>query len=608
MPLPPPLSSNGIADPAQRAAALVHDAFDDYNARFSDITRRARRGFERRDWRLTQRDANARIDLYEDCVRETLGRLEGLLDERVRSRPLWIATRHAYAQRIAALPDRELNKTFFNSLVRRFFLIQGVAPELEFLAQDIEPAGDPACPGELVGYPLGDDAAAVWRRILAGLGFANGYADLEGSAAAIAAALARRLERRRPPVGDADRVRRAGADPADGDAPGHDLTADDAGSVVELLRTVFYRERRGYLVGRVRHAGGSHPLVVALLSTEAGVRADAVLCDAQPISILFGFARSYFHADLARVSDTVALLHTLLPHKPRDELFTVIGRAKQGKTERYRRVFQHLAAHPQERLVTADGTRGMVMAVFTPRDCPVVFKVIRDRFAQPKDIARRQVEEKYAMVFRRDRVGRLVDAQEFHRLRFGRHQFAPETLEELLGECAETVRLDGDDVLVTHCYVERRLRPLDLYVREAAPEAAERALLDYGQAIKDLARSNIFVGDLLLKNFGVSRQGRALFYDFDELCLLEQCHFRAVPPVREEDETRPLDEWLYAARNDVFPELFPQFLGVPAALRDALRRVHGELFDPAWWRAVQQRLRAGEYLDVPPYPDSARLR
>ncbi|MHB8912368.1 MAG: bifunctional isocitrate dehydrogenase kinase/phosphatase [Lysobacter sp.] len=608
MALPPSLPSIHAADAAQRAAALIHDAFDDYNARFADITRRARRCFERRDWRLAQRDANARIDLYEDCLRETLARLEALLDDRVRSRSLWVAARAAYATRIAALPDRELNKTFFNSLVRRFFLIQGVAPELEFLALDIEPAGDPACPGELVRHPFGDDTAAIWRRILADLAFANGYADLAASAAAIAAALECRLECCLPPARGDDRERAARVDAADEGTPCEDTIDASDGTVVELLRTVFYRERRAYLVGRVHHAGHSHPLVVALLSTPAGVRADAVLADAEPISILFGFARSYFHADLARVSDTVALLHALLPHKPRDELFTVIGRAKQGKTERYRQVFQHLALHPDERLVTADGTRGMVMSVFTPRDCPVVFKLIRDRFAHPKDTARRQVEDKYAMVFRRDRVGRLVDAQEFHRLRFPRRQFAPETLDELLRECAETVRLDGDDVLVTHCYVERRLRPLDLFVREAAPDVAERALLDYGQAIKDLARSNIFVGDLLLKNFGVSRHGRALFYDFDELCLLEHCRFRAVPPVREEDETRPLDEWLYAAREDVFPELFPQFLGVPAALRDALRREHGDLFDPAWWRGVQQRLRAGEYLDVPPYPDSVRLR
>jgi len=567
------------SDPAHRAAALIHDAFDDYTARFSDITRRARRRFERRDWRLAQTDAVARIDLPEVCIHDTLGRLELLLEERVRSRPMWMAIRREYAARIAGRPDGELHQTYFNSLVRRFFQISGVVPELEFLALDIEAAGDPTCPGELVRYPAQGDAAALWRAILADRAFANGYADLAGSAEAIAQALRARL-----------------------------AAQDDAVVGIELLRTVFYRERRAYLVGRVRGMQRYWPLVVALISDPDGVRADALLTDSGQVSILFGYARSYFHADLARVSDTAVFLQTLLPHKPLDELFTVIGRAKHGKTVRYRQVFMHLAEHPHEQLVRAEGEPGMVMSVFTPPHYPVVFKLIRDRFADPKDSTRRQVEEKYRLVFRRDRVGRLIDAQEFHRLRFDKSQFAPGLLDELLRECAETVSLDGEHVLLAHCYVERRLRPLNLYVREAAPEAALHAVLDYGQAIKDLARSNVFPGDLLLKNFGISRNDRAVFYDYDELCLLEQCRFRAVPAMSEDNETRPLDEWLYAAREDVFPELFPSFLGVSAPLREALLREHSELFDPAWWREIQARLRAGEYLDVPPYPPSARLR
>ena len=571
MPAPPiPPSS----DPAQRAAALIADGFDDYNARFSDITRRARRRFERRDWKLAQSDNTARIDLYDVCLRETLARLEGLLEDRVRSRPLWRGIRTAYATRIATMPDRELYKTFYNSLVRRFFQIDGVAPDVEFLAFEIVPTGDASCPGELRHHAFEHDAAAVWRELFRDLAYVNGWVDLDASAHAVAETL-----RARGVIG------------------------------VSMLRTPFYRERRAYLVGRAHGASGaSYPVVVALASEAGGVRADAVIVDDQQISILFGFSRSYFHADISRVGDVVAFLHALLPRKPLDELFTVVGRIKQGKTERYRQVFRHLAEYPDEELVLADGERGMVMAVFTPRGYPVVFKLIRDRFAYPKDMVRAEVEEKYRLVFRRDRIGRLVDAQEFLRLRFPKRQFAPDALDELLRECAQTVQLEGDEVLIKHCYVERRVRPLNLYVREAQGIAAERAVLDYGQAIKDLARSNIFPGDLLLKNFGVTRHGRVLFYDYDELCLVEECTFRAVPPMREEDETRPLDEWLYARRDDVFPELFPQFLGILPALRERLRAVHGEIFDPAWWRDVQARLAAGEHFDVPPYPESARLR
>lgn len=561
------------SDPAQRAAALIADGFDDYSARFSDITRRARRRFERRDWKLAQSDNTARIDLYDVCLRETLARLEGLLEDRVRSRPLWRGIRTAYAARIATLPDRELYKTFYNSLVRRFFQIDGVAPDVEFLAFEIVPTGDAACPGELRHHAFDHDATAVWRDLFRDLAYVNGWVDLDASAHAVAETL-----RARGVIG------------------------------VSMLRTPFYRERRAYLVARAHGASGaSYPVVVALTSEAGGVRADAVIVDDQQISILFGFSRSYFHADISRVGDVVAFLHALLPRKPLDELFTVVGRIKQGKTERYRQVFRHLAEYPDEELVLADGERGMVMAVFTPRGYPVVFKLIRDRFAYPKDMVRAEVEEKYRLVFRRDRIGRLVDAQEFLRLRFPKRQFAPDALDELLRECAQTVQLEGEEVLIKHCYVERRVRPLNLYVREAQGVAAERAVLDYGQAIKDLARSNIFPGDLLLKNFGVTRHGRVLFYDYDELCLVEECTFRAVPPMREEDETRPLDEWLYARRDDVFPELFPQFLGILPALRERLRALHGEIFDPAWWRDVQARLAAGEHFDVPPYPESARL-
>lgn len=323
---------------------------------------------------------------------------------------------------------------------------------------------------------------------------------------------------------------------------------------------------------------------------------------------MFGYTQSYFHADLDTIGDAVVFLRSLLPDKPVDEIYTVLGRAKQGKTERYRHFFHHLENHPDEALVHADGERGMVMAVFTLPSYPLVFKLIRDRFAPPKDIAREQVQAKYDLVFRHDRVGRLVDAQEFRWLRFPKRQFAPELLAELLGECRESVSEVGDDLMVHHCYVERRLRPLNLYVREAAPEAAQAAVLDYGQAIKDLARSGIFPGDLLLKNFGVTRHGRVIFYDYDELCLIAECNFRREPEARNEEEEMSAGAWYYVAANDVFPEQFPRFLGLPDPLRRALLREHPETFDPDWWRELQRRVLAGAYADIAPYPERLRLR
>lgn len=568
----------GNAD-ARAAAGLVLDAFDDYNARFADITRRARRRFERRDWRGAGRDAVERIGLYGQLVDETWARLEARFDDRVRSRSLWMAARATYAQLIEPQLDRELYKTFFNSIARRCFRIRGVDPALEFVALDIEPTDAITRAVPRRGLLAGDDPAAMFRRALAGYAFAAPFAQPDQCAAAVAATLAARLAG-------------WGPQPVRG---------------IELLDTVFHRERRAYLVGRVLGKARWAPLVLAVVNDAHGLRVDAVLTRPDQVSTLFGYTRSYFHADLPTVGDAVVYLRSLLPHKPAAELYTVLGRAKQGKTERYRALFRHLAARPDERMAYAQGERGMVMLVFTLPSYPLVFKVIRDRFAWPKDMGRDQVMAKYALVFNHDRVGRLVDAQEFRHLRIGKHRFEPGLLAELLEGCRLSVAEDGDDLVFGHCYLERRLRPLDLFVREAAPAAARGALLDYGQAIKDLAGSGIFPGDLLLKNFGVGRSGRVVFYDYDELVLLSDVRFRAIPVARHDDEELHAGAWYYVGPADVFPEQFPRFLGVPTPLRDALMAVHGELFDPAWWRQVQARVAAGDHADVAPYPDDARL-
>jgi isocitrate dehydrogenase kinase/phosphatase len=310
--------------------------------------------------------------------------------------------------------------------------------------------------------------------------------------------------------------------------------------------------------------------------------------------------------DLERVGKAVLFLKQLMPHKPVSELFTVIGRAKQGKTERYRELFRHLAT-TEDQFVRAPGETGLVMVVFTLPSFDVVFKLIRDQFPVQKNILRADVLKKYELVFKHDRAGRLVDAQEFKRLRFPRQRFAPALLDELLSETAGTVHVEGDDLIIDHCYVERRMTPLNLYLREASREEAELSVLDYGQAIRDLAYTNIFAGDLLLKNFGVTRHGRVIFYDYDELCLVTDCRFRDLPQADSYEDEMRAETWYYVADNDVFPETFINFLGFDDELKAAFLKTHGEILTADWWRGVQQKLRASEVLEVLPY-SSSRVR
>jgi isocitrate dehydrogenase kinase/phosphatase len=247
------------------------------------------------------------------------------------------------------------------------------------------------------------------------------------------------------------------------------------------------------------------------------------------------------------------------------------------------------------------------MAVFTLPSLDIVFKVIRDRFAYPKTITREEVRLKYRLVFRHDRAGRLVDAQEFEHLAFHRERFAPDLLEELLDECGETVTLNGDQVDVKHLYAERRVMPLNLYLREMDPQSARSAALDFGQAIRDLAATNTFPGDMLTKNFGVTRTGRVIFYDYDELTLLADVHFRDMPRPRDGDEEMAAEPWFYVGENDVFPEEFLPFLGLPPGLKEAFLEAHAELLGPGFWRGMQERHRAGEIVDIFPYGQAQRL-
>jgi isocitrate dehydrogenase kinase/phosphatase len=564
---------------AEAAALDIRNGFADYNARFRAITRRAQARFEAREFAASQADALERFDSYDVCVRASMARLETLLRARVRDHALWQLIRARFAELIAPLLDQELNKTFFNTLTRRFFHTQGVDAAIEFVALDIEPT-------DRITHPVARHSYAVWghlpricRRILDDYKFAVPYAHTGLCALRMADAMTQQLAR-------------WGAD-ANGVSP---IRA------IELLETVFYRERRAYLVGRIFGVGEIAPLVIALINEDAGLRVDAVLTERAQVAQVFGYTRSYFQADLPTVGDAVVFLRTLLPYKPIDELYTVLGRVKQGKTERYRHFFRHLAARRDEQFVHADGERGLVMAVFTLPSYPLVFKLIRDKFAFPKESVRTEVMQKYTLVFRHDRAGRLVDAQRFRFLRFPKGQFAPELLDELLHGCSESAHLDGDDVVITHCYVERRLRPLNLFLREVDSAAAERAIIDYGQAIRDLAASNIFPGDLLLKNFGVSAHGRVIFYDYDELCLVSECRFRELP----EDDERA--ETFYVAAHDVFPEQFPRFLGMSAEQREALLAAHAEIFSVRWWQSMQATMATGRSIDAPPYPEELRLK
>ncbi len=565
------------AAPAREAAAIIERAWIAYIEEFQQLTRRARAHFDTLDWEAIQRDGTARLGLYSDSVRGALHELEALLGEQVRHRTCWPELKLAYFERVAWRSDAELAETFFNSITRRLFGTVGVDGDIEFVTSALDALPSPRAdhPPVTTIHPVTGPLERAVEQALTGFCSPARFRRFEADVHAVTEELR-------------------------GSAAGHPITS------LELARAPFFRNKGAYLVGRLHTLAGGVPVAIALVNAAAGVAVDAVLTEVDDISIVFSFARSYFLVETPCPSALVGFLRELMPRKPVSELYASIGHNKHGKTEFYRALLSHLET-TDDTFEIAPGARGMVMVVFTLPGFDAVFKIIRDRFEPPKTATRADVRAKYGLVFRHDRAGRLVDAQEFEHLKFDRRRFSQELLDELAAKVGGTVTFEDHSVAFDHLYTERRLTPLDLYLRSAPPALARAAVVDYGLAIRDLAASNIFPGDLLLKNFGVSRHGRVIFYDYDELCLLSECRFRALPPPRDYDDELSSEPWFHVDERDVFPEEFLPFLGLTGGLRDLFAQVHGDLLTPAFWHAMQAEHQAGRLPDIWPYPPLRRL-
>jgi len=546
---------------AKAQAGLIVEHFRAYNEEFGKITRRAALNFLAEDWQAAQNDAVLRIELYDERVTKCVSAVALKLGSCSTDVPLWSEMKRAYDMLVVRRPDSDFYRTFFNSVSREMFGTVGVNPDVEFCATNV---GRAAGSVSIRVYRVGGSLPGAVREILTDLPFGAALEQHDAAIHRISAQIGRHFE-----------AGRLGTGP----------------DSIELIEPVFYRGMHAFVVGRVIGDGSLTPLVIAFTNASRGVRVEAVMLTRPDVGSLFGYARSYFHVDLPMVSAAITWLRSFMPRKPIDELYTVLGRAKQGKTERYFALQRHLSASIDS-FVHAPGERGLVMIVFTLPSHDLVFKVIRDHFGAPKTSSRADVIERYQFVFRHDRAGRLVDAQEFKRLRLPRARFMPCLVEELLRDASESCRIEGEDLIVEHCYIERRLRPLNLFLREAEPAAAEVAMIDYGNALRDLAASNVFPGDLLLKNFGVTNHRRVIFYDYDELCLLSECVFRDLPqPSCDEEETSG-EPWFHYGPRDVFPEQWLPFLSIPPALREVFLEHHAELLTAGWWRAKQAEVTA----------------
>ena len=562
----------------QAAAAIAQailDGFDDYREHFRQITNGGRRRFEQAQWQEIQQASAERINLYEEKVSETIEALQQrFIGGDLQDIERWPLIKFAYIGLIDSRFDDELAETWYNSIFCGLFNHDQISDGCMFI-HTTRPALrlNERAPQVRTYHPRGDLERAM-AEIFDDYKFEVPYENRERDEKHLLTQLRQNLP---------------------------DWVCKDPELCIELYSSRLYRNKGAYLVGRIFTRDEQWPLVLPFLHREGqGISVDALITDESEVSIIFSFTRSYFMVRVGYPAEFIGFLRKILPGKHIAELYTSIGFYKHGKSEFYRALISHLA-NSDDRFIMAPGVRGMVMSVFTLPGFNTVFKIIKDRFSPSKNVDRATVVEKYRLVKSVDRVGRMADTQEFSDFRFPLSKFDPECLAELLEVAPSTVQVQGDMVLVRHCWTERRMTPLNIYLEQANEAQVRDALDDYGLAIKQLAAANIFPGDMLLKNFGVTRHGRVVFYDYDEISYLTEVNFRRIPPPRYPEDEMSSEPWYSVGPNDVFPEEFPTFLFADIKHRKLFNQLHGDLYKAEYWQGLQEQIREGKVIDVFPY-------
>jgi len=577
----PPALTDGHA---YAIACALQEGFDKHYRLFRATSAAAKKRFEAADWAGQQRAQRERIEFYDARVNEAADRLQREFNAAHLSMDTWQQVKLHYIGLLTNHHQPELAETFFNSVSTKIldrgyfnndFIFVRPAVSTEYIEND-EPA---ATPTYRAYYPTRETLHDTLLRIVQHFQLQRDFEDLPRDVGSVLDAMRDEL--------NGVRLR--------------------ANFQIQVLSSLFYRNKGAYLVGKVINGYREWPFFLPILHNDNGqLVIDAVLFGEEDLLMLFSFARAYFMVDMEVPSAYVQFLRSMMPRKPRAEIYNALGLQKHGKNLFYRDFLYHLR-HSSDRLRIAPGIKGMVMLVFDLPSFPFVFKVIKDFYPHQKDTTREQIKGKYLLVKQHDRVGRMADTLEFSNVTFPRGRFEDDLIAELQHFCPSQIEDDGEVLLIKHVYIERRMIPLNIYLQDATPEQVAHAVVDYGNAIKDLVAANIFPGDMLWKNFGITRQGKVVFYDYDEIEYLTDCHFRRVPLPRNEEEEMSGEVWYAVGPKDVFPETFGPFLLGNPQVREVFMKHHADLLDASFWQQHQQRIAGGQVIDVFPYDPERRF-
>lgn len=582
------LSPQELAD-AHTLAEQVLDGFNRHYAIFRECGRDAKTSFEQGDWVNIQKLVADRVAYYDARVAETVQTLAANAQVHPDNQVFWQEVKNHYVECLMNHQQPECAETFFNSVTTKVlkaeyfhnrFIFSRPIISTEFI--------DSASATYRSYYPIRDGWEAALTQMFEDYGLTRSFADLPRDVATIITHL-RQL------------------DHAMFDHPRPNLQ-------IQVISSLFYRNKGAYILGKIINAFSEFPFVIPILhhgeGDDARLMADTIVLDNRHINSLFSFNRAYFMIDCDVPSAVVQFLHSILPSKPKGELYNMIGLQKQGKALFALDYKRHIR-HSTDNFILAPGIRGLVMLVFTLPSFPYVFKIIKDVISPPKEVDKELVQQKYNLVKKHDRVGRMADSLEFSNVNFPRERMDAELIDEIIKLAPTEIVITDDEVIIKHVYIERRMIPLNIYLQDATDagdiNTKDNAVIEYGNALKDLIAANIFPGDLLFKNFGITRGGRVVFYDYDEIEYLTDCRFRPIPKARFDDDDTAGEVWFSVDKYDVFPEEFEKFLLTDPEVKEVFMRHHADLLDWRYWKQHQDRIRAGHIEDFYPYPQHLRF-
>lgn len=561
-------------------AQTILQGFDAQYGRFLEVTAGAQQRFEQADWPAVQAAMKQRIHLYDHHVGLVVAQLKCITGPHFYDAAFLIRVKNCYSELLPDYPRAEIAESFFNSVYCRIFKHRDLTSDKLYIFSEQPSHPQRNCPRPLARqYPVQGDLMATLEKVLGDLPMRLPWENAPRDVDYIATALQQRFS-----------------------------AAQLSDAVIEMATEIFYRNKAAWIIGKIRIGQQVFPLLLPVhLGQKSALFVDVCLTDSNDASIVFGFARSYFMVYAPQPGALVEWLREILPAKTTAELYSAIGCQKHAKTECYREHLRFMA-QTDESFIVAPGVKGMVMLVFTLPGSDRVFKVIKDRFAPQKEVTEAQVMACYQLVKEHDRVGRMADTQEFEHFILPKKNISPELMAELQREVPAKMEDLGSSIVLRHLYIERRMTPLNLYLEQASDQQLYDVIEEYGNAIKQLAAANIFPGDMLFKNFGVTRHGRVVFYDYDEICYMTEVNFRNIPSPRFPEDELASEPWYSIAENDVFPEEFRYFLCTDPRIRSVLENLHGDIFIPDYWQGLQQRILKGYVEDVYAYKQSQRFQ